>query len=88
MPRQEKDLVHKLFKVLALRFRDYSSPYTRLLQVPKGKNLDRAKLGVLEYKGNPLPPLVQHRDLEKTLLNQLLKGCREEVLQRPQGTAV
>ncbi|XP_019373825.1 PREDICTED: 39S ribosomal protein L17, mitochondrial [Gavialis gangeticus] len=88
----EKDLVHKLFKVLALRFQDYSSPYTRLLQVPKGTNLDRAKLGVLEYKGNPLPPLVEHRDSEKTLLNQLLKGYREEVLQArkqpPEGTAV
>lgn len=75
----EKDLLHKLFKVLAPRFQPYSGNYTRMLQIPNRENLDRAKMAVLEYKGNPLPPLpLPHKDSEKTLVNQLLKGYRED----------
>ncbi|KAJ6662986.1 hypothetical protein lerEdw1_010807 [Lerista edwardsae] len=77
----EKDLLYKLFKVLAPRFQPYAGNYTRMLQIPNRENLDRAKMAVLEYKGNPLPPLpLPHRDSEKTLVNQLLKGYREDVL--------
>ncbi|CAM2094774.1 large ribosomal subunit protein bL17m [Caretta caretta] len=89
----EKDLIHKLFKVLAPRFQAHSGNYTRLLQIPNRENLDRAKMAVIEYKGNPFPPLiVLHRDNEKTLLNQLLKGYREDILktratQAPEGAA-
>ncbi|KAJ7417753.1 39S ribosomal protein L17, mitochondrial [Willisornis vidua] len=54
--------------------------YTRLLQIPNRDKLDRAKMAVIELKGNPLPPLLRpRRDSEKTLLNQLLKGYREDV---------
>lgn len=65
-----------------------------MLQIPNRENLDRAKMAVLEYKGNPLPPLpLPHRDSEKTLVNQLLKGYREDILrpgegQSREGTAV
>uniref|UniRef100_A0A452GFY6 Large ribosomal subunit protein bL17m n=2 Tax=Gopherus TaxID=38771 RepID=A0A452GFY6_9SAUR len=89
----EKDLIHKLFKLLAPRFQSHSGNYTRLLQIPNRENLDRAKMAVIEYKGNPFPPLiVLHRDNEKTLLNQLLKGYREDILktratQVPEGSA-
>ncbi|NXK88682.1 RM17 protein, partial [Formicarius rufipectus] len=76
----EKDLIHKLFKVLAPRFQPHAGSYTRLLQIPNRDKLDRAKMAVIELKGNPLPPLIQpRRDSEKTLLNQLLKGYREDV---------
>ncbi|XP_063147217.1 large ribosomal subunit protein bL17m [Candoia aspera] len=90
----EKDLVHKLFKVLAPRFAPHQGGYTRMMRIPKNDNLDRAERAVLEYKGNPLPPLpLPRRDSEKTLVNQLLKGYREELLRTrgargPTGTAV
>ncbi|NXX83455.1 RM17 protein, partial [Urocolius indicus] len=78
----EKDLIHKLFKVLAPRFQTHSGSYTRLLQIPNRDELDRAKMAVIELKGNPFPPLIcQHRNTEKTLLNQLLKGYREDMQQ-------
>ncbi|NXM61964.1 RM17 protein, partial [Illadopsis cleaveri] len=76
---QEKDLIHKLFKVLAPRFQPHPGSYTRMLQIPNRDGLDRAKMAVIELKGNPLPPLVRpRRDSDKTLLNQLLKGYRQD----------
>uniref|UniRef100_A0A8C3L407 Large ribosomal subunit protein bL17m n=1 Tax=Chrysolophus pictus TaxID=9089 RepID=A0A8C3L407_CHRPC len=81
----EKDLVHKLFKVLAPRFQPHPGSYTRMLHIPSRDCLDRAKMAVIELKGNPFPPLIRpRRDSEKTLLNQLLKGCREDA-QRAAG---
>ncbi|KAM6105586.1 large ribosomal subunit protein bL17m [Pterocles gutturalis] len=90
----EKDLIHKLFKVLAPRFQPHPGSYTRLLQIPNRDDLDRAKMAVIELKGNPFPPLIRpRRDTEKTLLNQLLKGYREDMQQAatpqgPEGTPV
>lgn len=78
-PQQEKDLVPKLFKVLAPRFENQQKGYTRMARIPNRANLDRAEMAVLEYKGNPYPPLfTPKRDNDLTLLNQLLKGYREE----------
>ncbi|XP_051262729.1 39S ribosomal protein L17, mitochondrial [Dicentrarchus labrax] len=75
----EKDLVPKLFKVLAPRFEPHSNSYTRMVRIPNRHNLDRAKMAVLEYKGNPFPPLYPvKKDCELSLINQLLKGYREE----------
>ncbi|KAK2537210.1 Mrpl17 [Columba livia] len=79
---REKDLIHKLFKVLAPRFQPHPGSYTRLLQIPNRDSFDRAKMAVIELKGNPFPPLIRpQRDTEKTLLNQLLKGYREDMQQ-------
>ncbi|XP_019948419.1 large ribosomal subunit protein bL17m [Paralichthys olivaceus] len=79
----EKDLVPKLFKVLAPRFETQSKGYTRMAQIPNRQNLDRAKMAVLEYKGNPFPPLFPaKKENELTLINQLLKGYREERAQQ------
>lgn len=76
---QEKDLVPKLFKVLAPRFETHSNSYTRMARIPNRQNLDRAKMAVLEYKGNPFPPLYPvKKKNELTLINQLLIGYREE----------
>lgn len=79
---QEKDLIPKLFKVLAPRFENKSSGYTLLASIPNRENLDRAAMAVIEYKGNPFPPLfpVKRTD-ELNLVNQLLKGYREEKAQ-------
>ncbi|XP_037129335.1 39S ribosomal protein L17, mitochondrial isoform X2 [Syngnathus acus] len=75
----EKDLVPKLFKVLAPRFERHSDSYTRMARIPNRQNLDRAKMAVLEYKGNPFPPLYPVRKQNPlTLINQLLAGYRED----------
>ncbi|XP_044064702.1 39S ribosomal protein L17, mitochondrial [Siniperca chuatsi] len=79
----EKDLVPKLFKVLAPRFETQSNGYTRMVRIPNRQNLDRAKMAVLEYKGNPFPPLYPvKKENELTLVNQLLKGYKEERAQQ------
>ncbi|KAM4665098.1 large ribosomal subunit protein bL17m [Discoglossus pictus] len=75
----EKDLIHKLFKTLAPRFQPHHGNYTNMYQIPNRESLDRAKMAVIEYKGNPFPPLIVRKpDNEKTLLNQLLLGYRLE----------
>ncbi|KAG1935927.1 39S ribosomal protein L17, mitochondrial-like [Pimephales promelas] len=75
----EKDLIPKLFKVLAVRFENQTGEYTRMARIPNRENLDRAAMAVLEYKGNPFPPLLPvKRVRELSLINQLLKGYREE----------
>ncbi|GCB81118.1 hypothetical protein scyTo_0021785, partial [Scyliorhinus torazame] len=76
----EKDLVPKLFKVLAPRFQEDRGSYVRMLQIPT-RERDRARMAVIEFRRNPLPPLIAKRPgaNEKTLINQLLKGYREEV---------
>lgn len=79
----EKDLVPKLFKVLAPRFETKSGGYTRFARIPNRQNLDRAKMAVLEYKGNPFPPLYPaKKENELTLINQLLKSYREDKAQQ------
>ncbi|XP_063055716.1 39S ribosomal protein L17, mitochondrial [Engraulis encrasicolus] len=78
----EKDLLPKLFKVLAPRYENQRKGYTRMARLPNRENLDRAAMAVLEYKGNPYPPLFPiKQDNELTLINQLLKGYREEKAQ-------
>ncbi|XP_037308818.1 39S ribosomal protein L17, mitochondrial [Pungitius pungitius] len=75
----EKDLVPKLFKVLAPRFETQSTGYTRTARLPNRQNLDRAPMAVIEYRGNPFPPLHPvKQENELTLINQLLKGYRQE----------
>lgn len=79
----EKDLIPKLFKVLAPRFETQTNGYTRMARLPNRNNLDRAKMAVLEYKGNPFPPLYPvKKENELTLINQLLKGYREDMAQQ------
>lgn len=76
----EKDLIPKLFKVLAPRFQGQNGNYTRMLRIPNRKEQDRAKMAVIEYKGNCLPPLpLPHRDSNLTLLNQLLLGLQQDL---------
>ncbi|XP_029307552.1 large ribosomal subunit protein bL17m [Cottoperca gobio] len=79
----EKDLIPKLFKVLAPRFETRSQGYTRMARIPNRPNLDKAKMSVLEYKGNPFPALYPvNKKNELTLINQLLKGYKEEMAQQ------
>lgn len=68
----EKQLVHKLFKVLAPRFQNYSVSYTRMLKAPKpypGEHYDRA---VLELRGNPYPSLTPDNGQNRNLIHNVL----------------
>nr|SVE84545.1 EOG090X0EUO [Daphnia pulex] len=53
----EKQLIHKLFKVLVPRFKEYNSSYTKLVLGPKTYPGYYAGTAILELKGNPFPAL-------------------------------
>ncbi|XP_028155537.2 39S ribosomal protein L17, mitochondrial [Diabrotica virgifera virgifera] len=67
----EKQLIHKLFKVLVSRYENYNIGYTRLVRVPKlnGETRERA---VLELRGNPYPSLWPENNSNRDLLHNVL----------------
>ncbi|XP_057661471.1 39S ribosomal protein L17, mitochondrial [Diorhabda carinulata] len=67
----EKQLVHKLFKVLAPRYENYTISYTRLVKVPKLDGATRDK-AVLELRGNPYPSLNPENNSKSELLHNVL----------------
>ena len=81
----DKSLVHKLFKVLAPRFREMNCSYTRMLKAPvlyrekAGPEQTKARV-VLELRGNPFPPLhYSNTEPNKGLItNVLLAEARRE----------
>ncbi|XP_065205729.1 large ribosomal subunit protein bL17m [Planococcus citri] len=76
---EEKQLVHKLFKVLAPRFKDYQTAYTALYKAPKKYPQDLLAYSVLELRGNPFPPLIFDGSRNKFALhNVLLDEARRE----------
>ncbi|KAK1345885.1 hypothetical protein QTO34_008350 [Cnephaeus nilssonii] len=52
-----KDLIPKLFQVLAPRYQGQNGGYTRVLQIPNRNKQDRAKMAVIDYNGSCLLPL-------------------------------
>ncbi|RUS76192.1 hypothetical protein EGW08_016036 [Elysia chlorotica] len=75
----EKDLIHKLFKVLVPRYQSYTTCFTDLHKLAveyPGQGFPRA---VLELRGNPWPPIVpRQRDTRYLLSNILLAGARKD----------
>lgn len=79
----EKQLVHKLFKVLVPRFETSNVSYTRMYKAPReypGKTYQRS---VLELRGNPypslLPDLMHNRNfIQNILLDEARKDYRRE----------
>lgn len=79
----EKQLVHKLFKVLAPRFADCNVSFTRMYKAPREYPGMYYKRAVLELRGHPYPPLVadmsQNRNLlHNVLLDEARKAYRKE----------
>ncbi|KAJ8719580.1 hypothetical protein PYW08_011755 [Mythimna loreyi] len=78
----EKELIHKLFKVLVPRYETSNSSYTRLINAPKpqyGRNIDKV---VLELKGNPFPDLINNNTNNKLLIqNVLLDAAKQDYRQ-------
>nr|ABM55619.1 putative mitochondrial ribosomal protein L17 [Maconellicoccus hirsutus] len=76
---EEKQLVHKLFKVLAPRFKDYQVAYTALYKAPKKYPDELLSYSILELRGNPFPPLIFDGSRNKNVIhNVLLEEARRE----------
>ncbi|XP_045605675.1 large ribosomal subunit protein bL17m [Procambarus clarkii] len=74
----EKQLVHKLFKVLVPRYKDSKDSYTRMHKAPNlypGSFYERC---VLELRGNPFPPLQQKVSSRNWVHNILLEEAYRE----------
>ncbi|XP_059143350.1 large ribosomal subunit protein bL17m-like [Physella acuta] len=85
---EEKDLVHKLFKVLVPRYKGYKTCVTDLHKLATRYPGSGAALGVLELRGNPYPPIIPHqRDMRYTLSNMLLSAARHDFYAAKQTTA-
>ncbi|KAJ6636503.1 39S ribosomal protein L17, mitochondrial [Pseudolycoriella hygida] len=81
----EKQLVHKLFKVLAPRFVNCPVSYTRMYKAPRQYPgpVTEIRRAVLELRGNPYPPvkpdMTQNRNLiHNVLLDEAKKQYRYE----------
>lgn len=81
----EKQLVHKLFKVLAPRFVNFQVSYTRMYKAPREYPgpVSEYKRAILELRGNPYPSvkpdLSQNRAfIHNVLLDEAKKQYRQE----------
>lgn len=68
----EKQLVHKLFKVLAPRFASCNVSFTRMYKAPREYPGMYYKRAVLELRGHPYPPLVPDMGSNRNLLHNVL----------------
>lgn len=80
---KDKSLVHKLFKVLAPRYKDMNSTYTRFFNGPFIPSMDRSRIRprvIVELKGHPFPPLsYSNIEVNRNIIsNVLLSEARRE----------
>ncbi|KAL9965872.1 hypothetical protein ACROYT_G029726 [Oculina patagonica] len=67
----KKNLIPKVFGHLLPRYQDQVNGYTRVYQIPPRKR-DMAKMGIVEFVGNNLPPLLpSDEELRKLKLQKL-----------------
>ncbi|XP_065560594.1 large ribosomal subunit protein bL17m-like [Artemia franciscana] len=74
---EEKQLVHKLFKVLAPRFSDINGPFTRVLRLPRPLHSVQDRV-ILELRGNLFPAIVPEPHNKNLLTNILVDEARRE----------
>lgn len=78
----EKELIHKLFKVLVPRFENSKVSYTRLIHAPRAINARHTDKVVLELKNNPYPDLRSRQPYNKYLIqNVLLDAAKHDYRQ-------
>lgn len=68
----EKQLVHKLFKVLVPRYQNYTTSFTKLHKAPNIYPIGHFNRAILELRGNVYPSLEQYNPHERNLLHNLL----------------
>lgn len=75
----EKQLVHKLFKVLVPRYQSYTVSFTKLHNAPCIYPGYAYKRAILELKGNAYPSVEQYNPYQQNLVhNELLDAARRE----------
>ncbi|PSN38076.1 hypothetical protein C0J52_00827 [Blattella germanica] len=67
----EKQLIHKLFKVLVPRFEKCPVSYTRMFRAPTPYPSCRER-AVLELRGNPYPSLLPDTSTNRSLIHNVL----------------
>ncbi|XP_017770478.1 PREDICTED: 39S ribosomal protein L17, mitochondrial [Nicrophorus vespilloides] len=79
----EKQLVHKLFKVLAPRYQNYNVSFSRLYKAPRPYPGDKNLKAVLELRGNPFPSVTPDTQSNRNLIhNVLLDEAKKEYRQK------
>lgn len=75
----EKQLVHKLFKVLVPRYQNSELSYTKIYKAPREYPGIYFRRSVLELRGNPYPALenIQHQNRNQ-IHNILLDEARKD----------
>lgn len=68
----EKQLIHKLFKVLVPRYQNYNISYTKMYKAPKPYSVEPKDKAVLELRNNPYPPLVSDMHQNRNLIHNVL----------------
>ncbi|XP_071115786.1 large ribosomal subunit protein bL17m-like [Haliotis cracherodii] len=75
----EKDLIHKLFKVLVPRFQNSPHSFTSMWNLPTKYPGPGGAMAILEFKGNPWPPVqAKQRDTRFLLSNVLLDAAKQD----------
>lgn len=95
---QEKQLIHKLFKVIVPRYVDYTESFTSIYRLApryddnaNSKRTDGAswrmyrERAVLELKGNPLPPLRPPKLTNKNFLTNVLLNAARKANEKSQN---
>lgn len=78
----EKQYVHKLFKVLAPRFQDSPVSYTRMYKAPQNYPGIERKRAVLELRGNPYPPLKPDLTINRNFIHNVLLAEAKKAYRR------
>lgn len=68
----EKQLVHKLFKVLVPRYVNYNISCTKMYNSPGPYPSDGYKKVILELRGNPYPSLHKSSNSNQNLIHNIL----------------
>ncbi|XP_076367061.1 mitochondrial ribosomal protein L17 [Tachypleus tridentatus] len=84
---EEKQLIHKLFKVLVPRYQNSCESFTALHMLPMGvsatlseKNTHVYPQALLELKGNPFPSVPTKKEINKnSLTNILVEEAMKEI---------
>lgn len=68
----EKQLVHKLFKVLVPRFEHCNVSFTRMYKAPRPYPGMQYLKAILELRGNPFPSLLPDTHTNRNLIHNVL----------------
>ncbi|KYQ50102.1 39S ribosomal protein L17, mitochondrial [Trachymyrmex zeteki] len=74
----EKQLMHKLFKVLVPRYQNYTTSFTKLHKAPNIYPTIHYDRAILELRGNIYPSVEQYNQYEQNLLHNLLLNAAKK----------